>query len=392
VIDSELKSVKMNYKDWNRKMEREDTLECIKDHTNSLNDALKSIKPMKSEKKHINLGTIGHAGHGKTTLMAAIALATIKQKKPKATKPKQTLDYSCIEYETDKLHISHFDCPGDDKYTKNMFNGLSQVDTVILVVDASNGPMPQTREHIILANCARIKSIIVFLNKIDLVNDLELCDLIEMETRDMLTQYEFNGDNVQVIRGSALKALQGQAGWEMKNLIGYINKLAVPERENKSFLMPISKVIPRKNGVIVTGTIKSGVVNESDEILIHGKNPQKVICKSIESFKKPIKKASAGDNIAILIENLSKDDVERGQLLSKEKEIKIYSKFEAETYILSKDEGGRRTPFIDGYIPQFYFKTFDSPGKIKILNKDKKSITPGENANIQVELSNPFSI
>lgn len=352
---------------------------------------------VKKEKPHINIGGIGHLGHGKTTLMHALLLtAGIKDK----VRPSSTIDVKSVPFETNKYNITYFDCPGDTRYTKNMFVGASQLDTAILVVDASNGPMPQTREHIILARMAGIKNIIVFLNKTDLINDAELCDLVEMEVRDMLTQYEFNGDSVSIISGTALLAMRGTSPASIKRLINTIDKLVVPERQTNDFEMQIAKIVPKNGGVVAIGTIKNGILKEGEEIYAIGKWNQKLNCKFLESFCNRIPEAKAGDNIGIFFEGITASDIERGQILTKNKKAEVFTKFEAETYILSKDEGGRRAPFKDYYTPQFYFGSFDSPGTVEIgavieSGKTKKKvefIEPGENVLIKVELKQPFPL
>jgi len=353
-----------------------------------------TAKKIIKDKPHINIGCIGHASHGKTSIMNAILSQTLGVKSK--TNPEPTKDVISKEFETPKLRVTFFDLPGDIKYTKNMFVGLSQLDAVILVVDASNGPMPQTREHIILARLVEIKKIFVFLNKIDLVHDDDLCDLVEMEVRDMLTQYEFNGDNVRVIWGSMKNWVKGEL-IPIKNLIAEINKMEVPERHNdESFLMQISKVIPKNGNVVITGTIKKGELKESDEVTILNSNPITIKCNSIQTFCRPITKAKAGDNIAIYCDGLKETDIERGQLVIKGTKMGLHTAFEASTYLLSKDEGGRRTPFKNNYIPQFYFGSFDSPGTIEITAiEGKKSpliAEPGENISIKVTLKKSFPL
>jgi len=358
----------------------------------------KTEEKKKIVKPHINIGVIGHEGHGKTTVVKALLHSTDPNNKLAKWRVKDinhtpTVDADSYEFETAKLAVTCFDLPGSVRYTKNTFVGLSQLDAVILVIDASNGPMPQTREHIILARCAEVKNIIVYLNKTDLIKDDDLRDLVEMETRDMLTQYEFNGDNVKIISGSAKRFLMGFESTTIKALLGEINKLEVPKRDDdSSFLMSITKVISKSGGVVVTGTVKKGTLKQGEEVFVDGKTSIK--CNSIQTFRRPITEAKAGENIAILCEGLKPTDITRGQVISKDNKVKLYSEFEAEVYVLSKDEGGRRTPFRSDYVPQFYFGAFDSPGKVEITAiKGKKSpflAEPGENVSMKIKMLRPF--
>jgi elongation factor Tu len=362
-------------------------------------------------KPHVNVGTIGHVDHGKTTLTAAITVvmgkktgAAVKNYDEIDNAPEErergiTINSAHVEYETDNRHYAHVDCPGHADYVKNMITGAAQMDGAILVVSAADGPMPQTREHILLARQVGVPGIVVFLNKVDMVDDEELIELVEMEVRELLSSYDFPGDDIPVIRGSALKALEGE---ESEIGVGSVEKLmeavdsyiAEPKRElDKSFLMPIEDVfsIPGR-GTVVTGRIEQGIVKVGEEIEIVGiRDTQKSTCTGVEMFRKLLDQGEAGDNVGILLRGIAKEDVERGQVLSKPGTIKPHTKFKAEVYVLSKDEGGRHTPFFSNYRPQFYFRTTDVTGSIK-LPEGTEMVMPGDNIAMTVELIAPIAM
>jgi len=341
-------------------------------------------------KPHINVGTIGHVDHGKTTLTAAITqvLATLGKTQPKdfyeidnAPEERErgiTINISHVEYETEKRHYAHVDCPGHADYVKNMITGAAQMDGAILVVSAADGPMPQTREHILLARQVNVPYIVVFLNKIDMVDDPELIDLVEMEVRDLLSKYQFPGDEVPVIRGSALKALECGCGkrecewcgkiWELMDAVD--DYIPTPQRPiDKPFLMPIEDIFTiTGRGTVVTGRVERGIVKLGDEVEIVGMSPEikKSVVTGIEMFRKTLDQGMAGDNIGVLLRGIDKDEVERGMVLAQPKSIKPHTKFKGQVYVLTKDEGGRHTPFFNGYRPQFYFRTTDVTGTIKL--------------------------
>ncbi len=362
-------------------------------------------------KPHINVGTIGHVDHGKTSLTAAITkvLAAKGQaqfvdyanidKAPEERERGITISTSHVEYESDNRHYAHVDCPGHADYVKNMITGAAQMDGAILVVSAADGPMPQTREHILLAGQVGVPYIIVFLNKADMVDDAELLELVEMEVRDLLTSYNFPGDDIPVIKGSALKALEGD-----KSDIGEPSVLKlieamdayfpVPERViDKPFLLPIEDVFSISGrGTVVTGRIERGIIEVGQEVEVVGIRPtQKTTVTGVEMFRKLLKEGRAGDNVGILLRGLKREDVERGQVLAKPGSITPHTKFEAEIYVLSKEEGGRHTPFIAGYKPQFYFRTTDVTGSIE-LPAGTEMIMPGDNTKIVVTLINPIAM
>ncbi|HLD17206.1 MAG TPA: elongation factor Tu, partial [Coxiellaceae bacterium] len=362
-------------------------------------------------KPHVNVGTIGHVDHGKTTLSAAIATVLSKlyggQAKrfdeiDNAKEEKErgiTISTSHIEYQTDKRHYAHVDCPGHADYVKNMITGAAQMDGAILVVSAADGPMPQTREHILLAKQVGVPKIIVFLNKADMVDDQELLELVEMEVRELLTSYGFPGDDTPIIIGSALKALEGDAS-DLGE--GAIKKLAatmdeyfeVPVRElDKPFLMPIEDVFSISGrGTVVTGRVEQGVVKVGEELEIVGIRPTQVTtCTGVEMFRKLLDQGQAGDNLGILLRGTKREDVERGQVLAAPKSITPHTEFEAEVYVLSKEEGGRHTPFFNGYRPQFYFRTTDMTGEV-ILPEGMEMIMPGDNVKVTVKLINPIAM
>jgi elongation factor Tu len=358
-------------------------------------------------KPHINVGTIGHVDHGKTTLTAAITQTLAKKGMAAARKfedidnaPEEkergiTIATSHQEYETEKRHYAHVDCPGHADYVKNMITGAAQMDGAILVVAATDGPMPQTREHILLANQVGVPRIIVFMNKTDQVSDPEMLDLVEMEIRELLTKYEFDGDNAPIIRGSALKALEGDAEaekaiWELMDALdSYIPE---PERDiNKPFLMPVEDVFSIKGrGTVATGRIDRGVVKVNEEVEIVGIKPtRKTVVTGVEMFKKSLDQGQAGDNAGLLLRGIEKTDIERGMVLAKPGTITPHTEFEAQVYVLTKEEGGRHTPFFKGYKPQFYIRTTDVTGEIEFSGE---MVMPGDNVEMTVKLIQPIAI
>jgi len=366
-------------------------------------------KSFDRKKPHLNIGTIGHVDHGKTTLTSAITKVLSESqggeympfdKIDSAPEEKQrgvTINISHIEYETEKRHYAHIDCPGHKDFIKNMITGAAQMDGAILVVAANDGPMPQTREHILLAHQVNVPAMVVFLNKVDMVKDPELLDLVEMEVRELLTKYKFPGDKTPIIRGSALKALEGDKEAEasiqelMKSVDEYIPE---PERAlDKPFLMPIEDVFSIKGrGTVVTGRITRGIVNVNDEIEIVGiRDTKKTVVTGVEMFRKTLDQGQAGDNVGILLRGIEKDDVERGQVLAKTGSITPHTEFEAEVYILNKEEGGRHTPFFKGYRPQFYIRTTDVTGEV-ILPTGVEMVMPGDNAKMNVKLIQPVAL
>ena len=367
-------------------------------------------------KPHINVGTIGHVDHGKTTLTAAILsyfklMGGIAQDKtvdqidnaPEEKERGITIATAHVEYETDKRHYAHIDCPGHADYVKNMITGAAQMDGAILVVSAADGPMPQTREHILLAKQVGVPYIIVFLNKVDQVDDQELIDLVEEEVRDLLKKYEFDGDNTPIIRGSALKALEAaQAGNkddENVKAIGELvkeldEKIPEPTREtDKPFLMPIEDIFSIEGrGTVVTGRIERGIIKVNEEVEIVGiKDTTKTVVTGIEMFNKSLDEGQAGDNAGILLRGTKKEDVHRGQVLAKPGSVTPHTDFEAEIYILSKDEGGRHTPFFKGYKPQFYIRTTDVTGEVK-LPEGTEMVMPGDTVTLEVNLIQPVAL
>lgn len=360
-------------------------------------------------KPHCNIGTIGHVDHGKTSLTAAITVvlsksggATIKKYDEIDAAPEErergiTISTAHLEYETAKRHYAHVDCPGHADYVKNMITGAAQMDGAILVVSAADGPMPQTREHILLARQVGVPSIVVFLNKVDMVDDSELLDLVEMEVRELLTFYGFPGDDIPVIRGSALAALEGKAGGEeavLKLMDAVDSYIPQPERDReRPFLMPIEDVFSISGrGTVVTGRIERGVVNVGEEIEIVGiRDTQKTTCTGVEMFRKLLDRGEAGDNVGVLLRGTKREDVARGQVLAKPGSITPHTEFEAEVYILSKNEGGRHTPFFQNYRPQFYFRTTDVTGEIE-LPAGKEMVMPGDNTNLLVKLIAPVAM
>lgn len=360
-------------------------------------------------KPHVNIGTIGHVDHGKTTLTAAITQVLAKTGKAQARKyedidsaPEEkargvTINLAHLEYETDKRHYAHIDAPGHADYIKNMITGAAQMDGAILVVSAPDGPMPQTREHILLAKQVNVPALVVFLNKCDMVDDKELLDLVEMEVRDLLTKYGFPGDKTPIIRGSALKAIEGDAKYEqaildlMKAVDDFIPD---PVRDvEKPFLMPIEDVFSIKGrGTVVTGKITRGKVKVGDTIEIVGlKETKSTTVTGVEMFRKQLDEGIAGDNVGVLLRGIEKDQVERGQVLAKPKTVTPHTKFEAQVYILKKEEGGRHTPFFPGYRPQFYIGTTDVTGEIQ-LPAGIEMVMPGDNAKMTVTLIVPVAL
>ena len=363
----------------------------------------------KRDKPHVNIGTIGHVDHGKTTLTAAITTVLAKGGKAQArgyadidAAPEEkergiTINTAHVEYESDKRHYAHVDCPGHADYIKNMITGAAQMDGAILVVSAADGPMPQTREHILLARQVGVPSVVVFMNKCDMVDDPELLDLVEMEIRDLLSKYEFPGDDIPIVRGSALKALNGDAEGEkaIAALIEAVDSY-IPEPQRPldlPFLMPIEDVFNIEGrGTVCTGRVERGRVKKMEEVEIVGIKPTvKTTVTDIEMFRKLLDDAMAGDNIGALLRGIKKDDVERGQVLAKPGSISPHKKFKAEVYILSKDEGGRHTPFFSNYRPQFYFRTTDVTGTVK-LPDGVEMVMPGDNISMEVDLITPIAM
>ncbi len=360
-------------------------------------------------KPHVNVGTIGHVDHGKTTLTSAIT--TILAKKgfaeakaydqidaaPEEKERGITISTAHVEYQSDKRHYAHVDCPGHADYVKNMITGAAQMDGAILVVSAADGPMPQTREHILLARQVGVPSIVVFLNKVDMVDDPELLDLVEMEVRDLLTQYDFPGDKIPIVKGSALKALQGDAEAEKQiyALLDAVDEyIPVPERPiDQPFLMPVEDVFNIEGrGTVATGRVERGILKKMEEVEIVGiTDTAKTVCTDIEMFRKLLDEARAGDNVGLLLRGVKKEDVMRGQVISKPNSIKPHKKFKAEVYVLSKEEGGRHTPFFTNYRPQFYFRTTDVTGTVK-LPEGVEMVMPGDNVSIEVELHGPIAM
>ncbi|MBH2058219.1 elongation factor Tu [Neisseria meningitidis] len=360
-------------------------------------------------KPHVNVGTIGHVDHGKTTLTAA--LTTILAKKfggaakaydqidnaPEEKARGITINTSHVEYETETRHYAHVDCPGHADYVKNMITGAAQMDGAILVCSAADGPMPQTREHILLARQVGVPYIIVFMNKCDMVDDAELLELVEMEIRDLLSSYDFPGDDCPIVQGSALKALEGDAAYEEKifELAAALDSyIPTPERAvDKPFLLPIEDVFSISGrGTVVTGRVERGIIHVGDEFEIVGlKETQKTTCTGVEMFRKLLDEGQAGDNVGVLLRGTKREDVERGQVLAKPGTITPHTKFKAEVYVLSKEEGGRHTPFFANYRPQFYFRTTDVTGAVT-LEEGVEMVMPGENVTITVELIAPIAM
>ncbi|MBE06782.1 MAG: elongation factor Tu [Verrucomicrobiaceae bacterium] len=360
-------------------------------------------------KPHVNIGTIGHVDHGKTTLTAAIchtlADKGLAEKKnyddidaaPEEKERGITISTAHVEYETEKRHYAHVDCPGHADYVKNMITGAAQMDGAILVCSAADGPMPQTREHILLARQVGVPAIVVFLNKTDQVDDAELLDLVEMEIRELLSKYEFAGDDIPIVKGSALKALEGDDEEKeniMKLMAAVDDYIPKPERPvDLDFLMPIEDVFSIEGrGTVATGRIERGVVNKMEEVEIVGiRDTQTTTVTDIEMFRKLLDRGEAGDNVGILLRGTKKEDIERGQVIAKPGSITPHQKFTSEVYVLSKDEGGRHTPFFSNYRPQFYFRTTDVTGTIK-LPDGVEMVMPGDNITMEVELITPIAM
>ena len=361
-------------------------------------------------KPHVNIGTIGHVDHGKTTLTAAITTVLAKKgfaqaqdygsidKAPEERERGITINTSHVEYETDTRHYAHVDCPGHADYVKNMITGAAQMDGAILVVSAADGPMPQTREHILLSRQVGVPYIVVFLNKVDMVDDEELLELVEMEVRDLLSEYDFPGDDTPVVAGSALRALEGDASYEEKilELMAAVDEyIPTPERDvDKPFMMPVEDVFSiTGRGTVATGRVERGQVRVGDEVEIVGisEETSKTTVTGVEMFRKLLDYAEAGDNIGTLLRGVTRDNIERGQVLAKPGTITPHTKFKAEVYVLTKEEGGRHTPFFSNYRPQFYFRTTDITG-VCVLPEGVEMVMPGDNVTMEVELFHPVAI
>jgi len=366
-------------------------------------------------KPHVNVGTIGHIDHGKTTLTTALTVTLASEgetegmsfdqidKAPEERERGITIATSHVEYNTAERHYAHVDCPGHADYVKNMITGAAQMDGAILVVSAADGPMPQTREHILLARQVGVPHIVVFMNKVDMVDDPELLELVEMEIRDLLNEYEYPGDDIPIIAGSALKAIECGCGtrecewcgkiWELMDAVD--SYIPTPERDkDKSFLMPIEDVFSiTGRGTVVTGRVERGILETGNEVEIVGlaEAPRKSVVTGVEMFRKILDYAEAGDNIGALLRGVSREEVERGQVLAKPGTIKPHTKFKAEVYVLTKEEGGRHTPFFNGYRPQFYFRTTDVTGDIR-LPEGIEMVMPGDNINMDIELIIPIAL
>ena len=366
-----------------------------------------SKEKFERNKPHANIGTVGHVDHGKTTLTAALAMkygsGESVDKIDKAPEEKArgiTISTAHVEYETENRHYAHVDCPGHADYVKNMITGAAQMDGAILVVNAADGPMPQTREHILLARQVGVPALVVYLNKVDQVDDEELLELVEMEVRELLSSYDFPGDDIPIIKGSALAAVEGRDPEIGENSIVELMKavdeyIPTPQRDtDKDFLMPVEDVFSISGrGTVVTGRIETGVVNVNDELEIVGiKDTQKTTCTGVEMFRKLLDRGEAGDNVGVLLRGTKREDVERGQVLCKPGSITPHTKFVAEAYILSKDEGGRHTPFFSNYRPQFYFRTTDVTGECA-LPSGTEMVMPGDNINnLEVTLIAPIAM
>ena len=360
-------------------------------------------------KPHVNIGTIGHVDHGKTTLTAAITTVLAKKglsevksfdqidNAPEEKERGITINTSHVEYSTANRHYAHVDCPGHADYVKNMVTGAAQMDGAILVCDATDGPMPQTREQILLARQVNVPRIVVFLNKVDMVDDPEMLELVEMEVRELLSFYQYDGDNTPIILGSALGALNGEAKWEekvMELMDAVDNWIPLPPRDNeKPFLMPVEDVFSiTGRGTVATGRIETGVVHVGDELEIIGlgADGKKTVCTGVEMFRKLLDEGEAGDNVGLLLRGIDKNEIKRGMVLAKPGSVKPHSKFKAEVYILKKEEGGRHTPFHNKYRPQFYLRTMDVTGEIT-LPEGTEMVMPGDNVTITVELLTPVA-
>ena len=370
-----------------------------------------SKQKFERKKPHLNIGTIGHVDHGKTTLTAAITKVLSKQgkaqflaydqidKAPEERERGVTINIAHVEYETDKRHYAHVDCPGHADYIKNMITGAAQMDGAILVVSAADGPMPQTREHILLARQVGVPAIVVYLNKADMVDDKELLELVELEVRELLSKYKFPGDDTPIVIGSALKALEGDTselgeGSILKLLDAVDSFIKEPARAiDKPFLMPVEDVFTISGrGTVVTGRVERGIVKVGEEIEIVGfKATQKTVATGVEMFRKLLDEGRAGDNIGVLLRGTKREEVERGQVLAKPGSITPHTRFNAEAYVLTKEEGGRHTPFFNGYRPQFYFRTTDVTGVVK-LPEGTEMVMPGDNINVEIELITPVAM
>jgi elongation factor Tu len=370
-----------------------------------------SKEKFERDKPHVNVGTIGHIDHGKTTLTAAITKVLAEEgtgteaesfeqidNAPEEKERGITIATSHVEYQTANRHYAHVDCPGHADYVKNMITGAAQMDGAILVVSAADGPMPQTREHILLARQVEVPSIVVALNKADMVDDPELLELVEIEVRELLTSYEFPGDEIPVVQVSALKALEGDPEWTPKilELMGHVDAyIPEPTRDtDKPFLMPIEDVFTiTGRGTVVTGRIEQGTINSGDTVEIVGIHPEvaSTVVTGLEMFNKTLDFAQAGDNAGVLLRGTKREEVERGQVLAKPKSITPHTHFKAEVYVLSKEEGGRHTPFFNNYRPQFYFRTTDVTGSIK-LPEGQEMVMPGDNTNMEIELIQPIAM
>jgi elongation factor Tu len=368
-------------------------------------------KKFERTKPHLNIGTIGHVDHGKTTLTAAITKHLAKKglaefrpfdsidNAPEEKERGVTINISHVEYETGKRHYAHVDCPGHADYIKNMITGAAQMDGAILVVSAADGPMPQTREHILLARQVGVPGIVVFLNKADMVDDKELLDLVELEVRELLSKYKFPGDDTPIIVGSALKAMEGDTsemgeGAILKLMDAVDSFIKEPVRAiDKPFIMPVEDVFTISGrGTVVTGRVERGVIKVGEEIEIVGFRPtQKTVATGVEMFRKLLDEGQAGDNIGVLLRGTKREEVERGQVLAKPGSITPHTKFNAEAYVLTKEEGGRHTPFFNGYRPQFYFRTTDVTGVVK-LPEGTEMVMPGDNVNVEIELITPVAM
>jgi len=370
-----------------------------------------SKQKFERKKPHLNIGTIGHVDHGKTTLTAAITKVLAKtgkaaflaydqiDKAPEERERGVTINIAHVEYETDKRHYAHVDCPGHADYIKNMITGAAQMDGAILVVSAADGPMPQTREHILLARQVGVPAIVVFLNKADMVDDKELLELVELEVRELLSKYKFPGDDTPIVIGSALKALEGDTsemgeGAILKLLDAVDSFVKEPVRDvDRPFIMPVEDVFTISGrGTVVTGRVERGVIKVGEEIEIVGfKATQKTVATGVEMFRKLLDEGRAGDNIGVLLRGTKREEVERGQVLAKPGSITPHTKFNAEAYVLTKEEGGRHTPFFNGYRPQFYFRTTDVTGVVK-LPEGTEMIMPGDNINVEIDLITPVAM
>jgi elongation factor Tu len=370
-----------------------------------------SKQKFERKKPHLNIGTIGHVDHGKTTLTAAITKVLEKSggakfmaydqidKAPEERERGVTINIAHVEYETAKRHYAHVDCPGHADYIKNMITGAAQMDGAILVVSAADGPMPQTREHILLARQVGVPAIVVFLNKADMVDDKELLELVELEVRELLTKYKFPGDDIPIVIGSALKALEGDTsemgeGAILKLMDAVDSFVQEPVRDiDKPFIMPVEDVFTISGrGTVVTGRVERGIIKVGEEIEIVGfRETQKTVATGVEMFRKLLDEGRAGDNIGVLLRGTKREDVERGQVLAKPGSITPHTKFNAEAYVLTKEEGGRHTPFFNGYRPQFYFRTTDVTGVVK-LPEGTEMVMPGDNINVEIDLITPVAM